>query len=537
MSDEHRFESAQAETETPSSPEDATAVTENPDSRKYLTLPEYALSILDTGANGLKGALGVWGGMVTTIFLKLSPQGFVRLANINALLSVVLQAYNFVPARLSDRVTNHKRTVYLLLIPTAVLGVLGALPIAYMYPGISDNAKIAFICTIGILGSLIGPYLGNAQTVLGIRLTPSSRERGLLGTINNTVGSALGSLTGPVMTVVIFLFSGIVPFEKGTNSANAYYYFYGTILFSAISLVFTFSYNRVRQVRIPAPPKGDNEKPTDLLSVAKAILKNRPLVLKRLSGVIGAWSGVAGSAYSLIVTKYYFNQGNGVEIGLFGNNYKPDLGMLFFMFSLTQTIPSVLSLVVTPFLRKRFSDKTLVLFQMTWYLVGSVVSFVGLSGLFFDASMMQKYWIHMFCYHWNGWVFGLNVCGQVMDLELLDYSEWQTGQRNECTFNYITGFFHWLCTLPIGIVAARLLIRTGYRTDRPEAPLTAIVTKNLFLLNTIGPLAGQLLSLIPMLFYDFSGEKRKKVLYDLQMVRDSRAQRQAETESVEQSQG
>lgn len=532
MSQKQDFEPMQEDANLPLSDEEATAVTENPDNRKYLTLPEYILSVLDTGANALRNALGVWGGMVTTIFLKLSPQGFIRLANINALTSVLLQAYNFVPARLTDRLTNHKRTLYLLFIPTSLISILGALPIAYMYPGISDNAKIAYICTIGILGSLIGPYLGNAATVLGVRQTPSSRERGLLGTINTTVGSALGSLTGPVMAVVIFLFSGIVPFEKGTNSANAYFYFYGTVLFTVIVLVFAFSYTHVRQMRIPAPPRGEQEKPTDLLSVGKAILKNRPLVLKRISSIFQGWANVGLGAFSLIVTKYYFNQGNGVEIGLFGSTYKPDLGMLFFMFSLTQTVPSMISLVAAPFLRKRFSDRTLVIFQLTWYLVGSLISFVGLSGLFFETTMMQKYWVHMFCYHWNGWVFGLNVCGQVLDLELLDYSEWQTGQRNECTFNYLTGVFHWLCTLPIGIVGARLLIRTGYRTDRPEDPLTGMVTRNLFWLNTIALPIGLLLALIPMLFFDFSGDKRKRVLRDLQMVRDSRAQRTLEAEQA-----
>ncbi len=489
---------------------------EDNEKKKYLTLPEYILNVLVVGSDGLKGALSVWSGMVTTIFLKLSPKAYVNLANVNTGLSVFVQFYNLFAARISDRMTNHKRTVYALFGPAAVLGILGTVPIAFMFPGMTDNVKIAYICTLGILGSIISPYLGNAQSVLGIRMTPSSRERGILGTLNNTIGSAAGSLTAPVMSLVMLLFSGIVPYEKGSNSANAYYLFYGTILFTIISMTLSVIFTRVRQVRIPAPIKDPSEKPSNLLGVTKSILKNRPLVLKKVSGMLGGWSGIGSSAFSLLVTKYY----QGIALNLFGYHYKPSLGMLFFMFSLTQTVPSVISLSITPFLRKRFSDKALNIFQMSWYLAGSLVSLVGLSGIFFTVPMQQKYWIQMFCYHWNGWAFGLNVCGGVMDLELLDYSEWQTGERNECTFGYLTGLFHWIFTLPTGIVGARLLIKTGYRTDRPEAPITPMVTNNLFRLFTLAPLFGQILTLIPMLFYDFSGDKRKRVMDELQARRE-----------------
>ena len=534
MSDESQFGVKQnqdpviplSDTESGEQPPSA----ENIENKKYLTLPEYILNVLVVGADGLKGALSVWGGMVNTMFLKLSPKAYVNLANVSTGLSVFVQFYNLFAARVSDKMTNHKRTVYALYAPAAVLGILGSVPIAFMYPGITDNAKIAYICTLGILSAIISPYLGNAQNVLGIRMTPSSRERGILGTLNNTIGSAAGSLTAPVMSLIILLFSGVNPYGNSSNpnSANAYYYFYGTILFTCISMSLSMIFNRVRQVRIPAP-LDPSETPSNLWGVTKAILKNRPLVLKRVSGMLGGWSGIGGSAFSLLVTKYY----QGIELNLFGSHYKPSLGMLFFMFSLTQTVPSVISLSLTPFLRKRFSDKALNIFQMSWYLAGSLVSLFGLSGIFFDVPRLRKYWIQMFCYHWNGWAFGLNVCGGVMDLELLDYSEWQTGERNECTFGYLTGLFNWIFTLPTGIVGARLLIKTGYRTDRPEAPITPLVTKNLFRLFTIAPLFGQILTLIPMLFYDFSGEKRKRVMEELQVRRE--IQQNAKKASAESS--
>lgn len=503
---------------------------EAPEKKKYLTLPEYIFSALATGSDGLKGALGVWGGMVNTIFLKLNPKSYVNLAKAGTAISVFVQIYNLFAARISDRMTNHKKTVYVLALPSALLGVLGAVPIAFMFPGLSDTSKIIYVSALGILGAVIGPYLGNAQSILGIRMTPSSRERGILGTINNTIGSGAGSLTGPVMSLVMLLFDGVVPYEKGSNSANAYYYLYGTILFTTIAVAVALIFNAVRQVRIPAPARDPSQSTSlpvffqEIWTVTKSIVKNKPLVLKRVSGMLGAWSGISGAAYSLIVTKYY----QGIVLSFFGYKYQPSLGMLFFMFSLTQTIPSLISLSLTPFLRKRFSDKTLVIFQNLWYLTGSFVSLVCLSGLVFQFERQRRYWIQMFCYRWDGWMFGLNVCGNVMDLELLDYSEWQTGDRNECTFGYITGLFHWLFTLPIGIIAAKLLIRTGYRTDMPDAPLTPRVTANLFRLFTVAPLAGRILTLIPMLFYDFTGEKRKTVMNDLRVLREARQNLNAE---------
>lgn len=495
----------------------------SPDNKKYLTLAEYIFSALATGSDGLKGALGVWGGMVNTIFLKLKPQSYVNLAKVGTAMSVFMQVYNLFAARISDRMTNHKKTVYTLAVPAALLGILGSVPIAFLFPKMPDSGKIAYVSLLGIIGSVIGPYLGNAQSILGIRMTPSSRERGILGTINNTIGSGAGSLTGPVMSLVMMIFESVVPFEKGTNSANAYFYFYGQILFSVVAVLVALVFNAVRQVRIPAPAREPEGAAAGLpaffksfFGVGKAIVHNKPLILKKVSGMLGAWSGVGGSAYSLIVTKYY----QGITLGIAGYRYQPSLGMLFFMFSLTQTIPSLISLSLTPMLRKRFSDKKLVIFQMLWYLAGSFVSLIGLSGLFFQVPRQSKYWIQMFCYHWDGWMLGLNVCGNVMDLELLDYSEWQTGERNECTFGYITGLAHWLFTLPIGIIAARLLIRTGYRTDRPDDPISPLITQNLFRLFTIGPLAGKVLTLIPMLFYDFTGKKREMVMSELQQRRE-----------------
>jgi Na+/melibiose symporter-like transporter len=493
--------------------------------KKYLTLREYVFSTLNTASDNLKGGgLGVWGGMVTTIFLKLSPEAFITLAAVNTVISVLVQPYNLFAARLSDRMTSYKKIVYMLIIPSAVLGVLGSVPVAIMFPGMTDTLKIIYFCGINVMLAVIGPYLGNAATVLGIRMTPSSRERGLLGTINNTVGGVCGSITGPLMSVIILLFASVVPYEKGTNEANAYYFFYGTILFTVTSVILALAFNHVRQIRIPAPQRDPAEKPSNIIGVAKAILMNKPLVLKKVSNMISAWGGIGGSSFSLIVTKYY----QGIELDFFGRPFKPELGWLFFMFSLTQTIPSVISLALTPAIRKRFSDKQLVITTMLWQLAGSLFSFFTLSGLFFQLSRMQKYIIHMFCYSWGGWTFGFNVCGQVMDLELFDYSEWQTGERNECTFNYVTGLFHWICTLPVGVIAAYLLVKTGYRTDRPNDPLTEQVGNNLFVLMSGGSLLFQILALIPMVFYDFSGEKRKRIMNELQAARERRMKAEQE---------
>ncbi|MEI6578672.1 MAG: hypothetical protein WCN92_04335, partial [Eubacteriales bacterium] len=104
----------------------------NIENQKYLTLPEYILNVLVVGAGGLQGSLSVWGGMVNTMFLKLSPMAYVKLANVNTGLSVFLQFYNLFAARISDKITNHKRTVYALYAPAAVLGILGSVPIAFM---------------------------------------------------------------------------------------------------------------------------------------------------------------------------------------------------------------------------------------------------------------------------------------------------------------------------------------------------------------------------------------------------------------------
>jgi len=44
-------------------------------------------------------------------------------------------------------------------------------------------------------------------------------------------------------------------------------------------------------------------------------------------------------------------------------------------------------------------------------------------------------------------------------------------------------------------------------------------------------LAGRLPALIPMLFYDFSGEKRKRVMQELQLMRALRLKKEESSDS------
>ena len=108
----------------------------------------------------------------------------------------------------------------------------------------------------------------------------------------------------------------------------------------------------------------------------------------------------------------------------------------------------------------------------------------------------------------------------------LDYLEWKTGERMEgiCfSWNsFVTKFNNAVGAL--GVIVGLMVI--GY--VQPEVsgeylPQTQFVKDGMFALATLIPAIGFALSLIPMLFYDYTGKRKEKILAELEEKRAARA--------------
>lgn len=108
----------------------------------------------------------------------------------------------------------------------------------------------------------------------------------------------------------------------------------------------------------------------------------------------------------------------------------------------------------------------------------------------------------------------------------LDYLEWKTGERMEgiCfSWNsFVTKFNNAVGAL--GVIVGLMVI--GY--VQPEMsgeylPQTESVKDGMFALATLVPAIGFALSLIPMLFYDYTGKRKERILEELAERRAAKA--------------
>lgn len=476
-----------------------------------LTKKEYVMGSLDALVNGLKSAIGFWSAYLLTVFLKFSTENYTKVSLYLTIISFATIPLAYLIARFTDRVKNLKRFAGATYVLKVLVTVIMPLPLFYFFPGISDTYKIIFVVITNIFSSIIGSFNSNAWSLLDIRLTANDKERSYLYTIRNLIVSATGSLGAPTTWIVVFLFRALIPTELDTDGVNAHIYFYGTIFFALLAMPVTLYYLKIRYIRIPTPPR---KKPENIRFIAKSMIRNKPLVFRRVSMVIGAWAGLSGSAFALLVSKYYY----GVTITILGWSFVPDIATLTLIFSCTQTIPSVLSIPVGLWLRKKVSDKSLLIFSDLYNAAGMLIAFFFLADVFFPTALYQRFFIQLAAYGWGGLTFGLNICGHITDLELIDYTEWQSGHRNECTYNFILDIFNKVLTLPIGYIAALLLIRAGYQTDSSDM-VSEQTRKGLVTLMLLVPAFFRILATVPMYFYDFTGKRRQTIMDELRLRR------------------
>lgn len=106
-----------------------------------------------------------------------------------------------------------------------------------------------------------------------------------------------------------------------------------------------------------------------------------------------------------------------------------------------------------------------------------------------------------------------NLCGKEMEAETVDYVEWKTGERAEGVMLSLMSFTGKLTNSASSAIALFILSLTNYVTheDMVAVPQTAEAKFALFSLFTLVPLFGYLLMLIPLKFYNITGESHRQM--------------------------
>ena len=133
-----------------------------------------------------------------------------------------------------------------------------------------------------------------------------------------------------------------------------------------------------------------------------------------------------------------------------------------------------------------------------------------------------------------------NLMQKEMEAETVDYVEWKSGRRVEGTMLSIMSFTGKLEGTLSSFICLQVLARTGYveHTSDVSTVQNHSTLLGLFLMTTVFPIIGYLLMLVPMHFYNITGDGHRKMIKEIMERREAekakKEQKNAENETVEQ---
>jgi len=282
--------------------------------------------------------------------------------------------------------------------------------------------------------------------------------------------------------------------------------FFGIGLVSGIAGMGLFSLAGIcAKERVPQSPQEPG-----LRECLDCMVKNPPLRLLMLRGIIGALGGVSGS-----FTTYFY-------VDLLGSASRSIL------VGIPSGITNWFAYLCMPQIRKwhKYNNKNMIYSsQVTTAALSAATYLLGLRNYhrpdFMTVLMMIKQGLAEL---FNG----VNtVIPTEMTAETVDYMEWQTGRRSEGVSFAALSFVGKFGDVLARSLGAFLLGPIGYKTSAAHAvvPQSQRTKQGIWFIFMAVPVLFGLLSLIPLRYYDLVGAKRERMLAEL-------AQRRAEVTAV-----
>lgn len=422
--------------------------------------------------------------------------------------SIGLGIYDMINDPLSALIIDRMRTrwgkfkpfQYLALIPSLIMGILTCiLPQLIVSGGLNDSETLWIYMAIAYANETIGAFFGGGGYIDKV-FTPNPNERTSLLVASKFISELGGKLPSQIAAVVMDLSNnGII----NISIVKAY------VIMKSIVFIFQ-KVPEIYWTLVSKERVSQSETPPPVLHSLLSILRNKPLLLYTLSGVI-----------------------DGINVGTSEELYYNDV-LKFNTIGTVAGIPgspiSYASYPLATKFRKRFSTKALwimesgsVIFAESFlFLVGSIGG--KENGLYLKKVPMTIAYAVGNCVEMV--FYGTRkIIGDEINFEVLDYCEWKNGYRVEATINLITGYFNKARDIILRVINARLLETwAGYQTG-----VTAVQTKDTMwkmFITAFGPhLIFDVISIIPKFFYNIDSETRERMYLDLERKRSEEAER------------
>lgn len=364
-----------------------------------------------------------------------------------------------------------------------IVAILMYFPLAGEQPAKMAWAMIMYV-GFGLAYTLVDvPAMGMMSVA-----TPDKDERASLLSFYVTVGS-VGGLMPTVIYMVLDFFVpskwvyfvlavivGIVAF-----AAYLYLYFHSKERFSTVT----------EQIKVK--------------DMVRAVAKNKPMVLALLMSML------ASPRYMIMSVAVYISTYVVIIPGL-------EAGTVLLLLYVVVGVGMFAGILLTPPAYKKLGYKNAALlyggigavFLGCGFGVGTVNIFAALPFMTIGGLGLGAY----------------NTLPYPMVGDSLDYLEWKTGERMEgicfSLNSFVTKFNNAVGVL--GVIVGLMVVGYVQPEVSGEFLEQSVSTRNgMFALATLVPAIGFALSLIPMLFYDFTGKRREKILAELEERRAAKA--------------
>ncbi|HZJ75455.1 MAG TPA: MFS transporter [Clostridia bacterium] len=384
------------------------------------------------------------------------------------------------------------------LVALGIPGTLGTMLfwlLPLLFPGTSPKHFGKFITyfILAIVREGAGTFRSIAQTGMLATITPHPTDRTRLITMAQFWSGFLGEkLPEQIMTLLLDLIGNKV-INLSLTSTFVFMGNFTSIVSGAAALAFcVMTKERILQ---------SVERPSIMQGV-RSILNNKPVLLMTLSKTLSGFS-ISGSK-----SDYYIDVLNFASIAFFTG--------------IPGAIIHPISYTLVPWFKRNFSSRAL-------YIFGAYIGDLLMIPVFFFGAIGGKkngiykkvvpmgialtLWETMFMVFYGV----RKVIPNEMYNESMDYCEWRNGYRTEAMTTVAKGLAEKLSGLVSGLITLQIKKLIGYDiTAYTRGNAQTDTTKfGLFAMFTIVPAITTSFGVIPMLFYDLSGEKKERMYAEL----------------------
>lgn len=372
-------------------------------------------------------------------------------------------------------------------VPGVAISILfWMLPNFFAGSGLYHTPKLAAYLLLQLLYDLAHTVITIARTGMTATITPNVAERTSLITKANLLSGFVEKAPQIIMGIMMdFVDRDIVKIEISSLYVSA------GVIVTAVSGLLAFVYAVVARERVMQT----SEKPS-IKGSFRAIFSNKPLLLIVLSEFLGAFS-------------------MGGDLNLYYRDVLK-LSSMTTIVGIPGAFVSPLSYSYVSWARKKFSTKLL-------WIAGSHVDNLLLSCVFLVGCFNKNYkklgaMIPAWMIRETIWMmfFGImKVIPSEMKNEAMDYGEWKNGYRSEGMTGAAKEISAKLVKTFKETLQTAILSKIGYVQGAESGMQSEKTEFALFAMCTIVPIVTGLLSIIPKLFYDLSGEKLERMYEEL----------------------